>query len=208
MKHPYGPDQNLNRDVSSMLEMMRSKIKRKVRRFGRLASPRRFSRHQGGAAAVEFALILVPFLALMFGIMETALVFFADQTLETAVANSARLILTGQAQNQGLNATTFKNAVCARVYGLFNCQSGIYVNVQTYSSFGSISYSPPLDNKGNLVTTNFTYQPGGPGDIVVVQLYYQWPIYFTLMDFSSLSNMAGSSRLLVATAAFRNEPYN
>src|ERR1700720_1535674 len=149
MKHPYGPDQNLNRDVSSMLEMMRSKIKRKVRRFGRLASPRRFSRHQGGAAAVEFALILVPFLALMFGIMQTALVFFADQTLETAVADSARLIMTGQAQTQSLNAATFKNAVCARVYGLFNCASGMYVNVQTYASFGSISYTPPLDQNGN-----------------------------------------------------------
>ena len=191
-----------------MLGMMRSKLKRRMRRLARLASPRRFARHQGGATAVEFALILVPFLALTFGIMETALVFFADQTLETAVADSARLILTGQAQSQGLTAATFKNAVCARIYGLFNCQSGIYVNVQTYSSFGNISYSPPLDSRGNLVTSNFGYNPGGPGDIVVVQLFYQWPIYFTLWDFSDLSNMAGNNRLLVATAAFRNEPYN
>ena len=170
--------------------------------------PRRFARHQGGATAVEFALVLLPFLALMFGIIETALVFFADQTLETAVANSARLILTGQAQTQGLNATTFKNAVCAQIYGLFNCQGGVYVNVQTYSSFGSISYTPPLDSKGNLVTTNFGYNPGGPGDIVVVQLFYQWPIYFTLWDISDLTNMTGNSRLIVATAAFRNEPYD
>jgi Flp pilus assembly protein TadG len=191
-----------------MLETMRSKIRRRMRRFARLASPRRFAHHQGGSSAVEFGLILLPFLALMFGIMQTALVFFADQTLETAVSDSARLILTGQAQNQGLDATTFKNAVCARVYGLFNCQSGIYVNVQTYSSFGGISYTPPLDSHGNLDTSSFGYNPGGPGDIVVVQLYYKWPIYFTLMDFSSLSNMAGGNRLLVATAAFRNEPYN
>lgn len=188
--------------------MRRSKIERTMRRVARLASPRQFARHQGGATAVEFALVLLPFLALMFGIIETALVFFADQTLETAVANSARLILTGQAQTQGLNATTFKNAVCAQIYGLFNCQGGVYVNVQTYSSFGSISYTPPLDSKGNLVTTNFGYNPGGPGDIVVVQLFYQWPIYFTLWDISDLTNMAGNSRLLVATAAFRNEPYD
>jgi len=191
-----------------MVEMMRRTIKRRIRRLARLVSPRRFARHEGGASAVEFGLILLPFLALMFGIMQTALVFFADQTLETAVADSARLILTGQAQNQGLNATTFKNAVCARIYGLFNCQAGVYVNVQTYSSFGSISYTPPLDNKGNLVTSGFGYNPGGPGDIVVVQLFYQWPIYFTLWDFGDLTNMAGSNRLLVATAAFRNEPYN
>jgi Flp pilus assembly protein TadG len=191
-----------------MIEITRKALKRKIRRLARRASPRRFARHQRGAVAVEFGLILLPFLALMFGIMETALVFFADQTLETAAAESARLIMTGQAQNQSLTAATFKNAVCARIYGLFDCQNGVYVNVQTYSSFGSISYSPPLDSHNNLVTSNFVYQPGGPGDIVVVQLFYQWPIYVSLMNLNSLSNMSGNKRLLVATAAFRNEPYN
>jgi len=191
-----------------MIEIMRNAFKRKLRRLARRVSPRRFARHQRGAVAVEFGLILLPFLALMFGIMETALVFFADQTLETAVADSARLIMTGQAQTQNLNATTFKNAVCARIYGLFDCQAGVYVNVQTYSSFGSITYTPPLDNNGNLQTSNFVYQPGGPGDIVVVQLFYQWPIYVSLMNLNKLANMSGNYRLLVATAAFRNEPYN
>jgi Flp pilus assembly protein TadG len=191
-----------------MIEIARKALKRKIRRLARRASLRRFARHQRGAVAVEFGLILLPFLALMFGIMETALVFFADQTLETAVADSARLIMTGQAQTQSLTAATFKNAVCARIYGLFDCQNGIYVNVQTYSSFGSITYTPPLDTNNNLVSSNFVYQPGGPGDIVVVQLFYQWPIYVSLMSLGNLSNMSGNKRLLIATAAFRNEPYN
>jgi|SRR4051794_15337612 Flp pilus assembly protein TadG len=191
-----------------MIEIMRNALKRKIRRLARRVSPRRFMRRQDGAVAVEFGLILLPFLALMFGIMETALVFFADQTLETAVADSARLIMTGQAQTQSLNQTTFKNAVCSRIYGLFNCQTGVYVDVQTYSSFGSITNTPPLDSNQNLVTSNFVYQPGGPGDIVVVRLYYQWPIYVSLMNLSNLSNMSNHNRLLVATAAFRNEPYN
>jgi hypothetical protein len=50
------------------------------------------------------------------------------------------------------------------------------------------------------------YQPGGPGDIVVVSLYYQWPIYVRLLN-GNLSNQNGNNRLLIATAAFRNEPY-
>src|SRR5436309_9819104 len=104
---------------------------------------RRFARAQDGAAAVEFSLVAAPFLAVMFAIMETALVFFAGQTLETAVADSARLILTGQAQNQSLTQTTFKNAVCARIYGLFNCSSGVYVDVRTYANFSSVSMTTP-----------------------------------------------------------------
>src|SRR5258706_8613053 len=107
--------------VSSMLEITRNKLTRKMKRLARLRAVRRFNRHEDGATAVEFGMILLPFLAMMFAIMETALVFFAGQTLETAVADSARLIMTGQAQTQSMNATTFKNAVCARIYGMFNC---------------------------------------------------------------------------------------
>jgi len=166
---------------------------------------RRFVRREDGAAAVEFAMVAAPFLALMFAIMETALVFFASQTLETAVADSARLIMTGQAQSQSFSQAQFKTAVCAKIGGLFDCAGGLQIDVKTYSSFGSVDNSAPLDANGNL-KTNFGYQPGGPGDIVVVRLMYQWPVYASLLGFN-LGDMSGNKRLIMATAAFRNEPY-
>ena len=43
------------------------------------------------------------------------------------------------------------------------------------------------------------YQPGGPGDIVVVRLMYQWPVYASLLGFN-LGDMAGNKRLIMATA--------
>src|SRR5262245_17343517 len=172
----------------------------------RIAAARRFARREDGAAAVEFGLVAVPFLGLAFAIMETALVFFAGQTLETAAADSARLIMTGQAQTQGLTQATFKNAVCAKVHGLFNCESGVYVDVRTYQSFSSVSVASPIDANGNLVQ-DFAYQPGGPGNIVVMRLMYQWPVFVSLLGLNGLSNMSGNNRLLVSTVAFRNEPY-
>ena len=171
-----------------------------------IAAARRLMRHEDGATAVEFGLVAVPFLALIFAIMETALVFFAGQTLETAAADSARLIMTGQAQTQGLNQNTFKSAVCAKVHGVFNCDAGVYVDVRTYTSFANITNASPIDANGNLIN-DFGYQPGGPGDIVVVRLMYQWPVYVSLLGLNGLSNMSGSNRLLVSTVAFRNEPY-
>jgi len=167
---------------------------------------RRFARGEDGAAAVEFAMVAAPFLALMFAIMETALVFFASQTLETAVADSPRLIMTGQAKSQSFSQAQFKDAVCAKIKGLFDCAGGLQIDVKTYTSFGSVDNSAPLDANGNL-KTNFGYQPGGPGDIVVVRLMYQWPVYASLLGFN-LGDMAGNKRLIMATAAFRNEPYN
>jgi hypothetical protein len=50
------------------------------------------------------------------------------------------------------------------------------------------------------------YNPGGPGEIVVVRLYYQYPVYMNLLGFS-LSDLNGGFNLLAATAIFKNEPY-
>jgi Flp pilus assembly protein TadG len=59
------------------------------------AAWRQFRRNRGGSAAVEFALVAPMFFALLFAIIETALVFFAGQVLETVNQNSARMIMTG-----------------------------------------------------------------------------------------------------------------
>jgi Flp pilus assembly protein TadG len=200
-----------------MFEVARKKLSIKMKRIARLVAVRRFVRRQRGSVAVEFGLIVLPFAVMMFAIMETAMVFFAQQTLETAVADSARLIMTGQAQNGGWQPADFKRQVCARIYGLFTSDSSacvststspnLYVNVQTYATFGGITYTPPLNAQGRLDPSGFGYNTGGPGAIVVVQLFYQWPIFVSLMNLSNLSNMSGNNRLLVATAAFRNEPY-
>ena len=182
-----------------MLQLMRKRFAR--RRLLAVRKLHRLARKEDGVAAVEFGMVALPFLLLVFAIMETSMVFFASQTLETAVVDSSRLIMTGQAQSKGFNQAAFKEAVCARIYGLFDCQNGIQVDVKTYTNFAGLDLTPPLDAEGKLQAST-TYQPGGPSDIVVVRLYYQWPIYVSV-----LQNMAGNNRLLIATAAFRNEPF-
>ena len=188
-----------------MLNAMWTKLATSARQLRAVRVARHFARTQDGAAAVEFGLVVAPFLALVFAIMETAIIFFSGQALETAVADSARLIMTGQAQTQGFNQAQFKNAVCGKIYGLFDCQNGVSVDVKTFSSFANVTMQSPIDANGNFVN-NFSYSPGGPGDIVVVRLFYQWPVYVSLMGFN-LQNVSGGKRLLVATSAFRNEPY-
>jgi Flp pilus assembly protein TadG len=184
---------------------MRTRISKFARRLIGNTAARHFIRHQDGATAVEFGLVVAPFLALVFAIMETAIVFFAGQALETAAADSARLIMTGQAQSAGYNQAAFKTAVCNRIYGLFNCAGGLYIDVKNYTSFASISTAMPITG-GKFDPTNFGYTPGGPGDIVVVRLMYQWPVYVSLLGLN-LSDITGGNRLLMATYAFRNEPY-
>ncbi len=182
--------------------MFVSNLKNRMKRLRRLAAVRRLWRREDGAAAVEFSLVMLPFLTLFGVIIQTALVFFAGQTLETAAADAGRLVMTGQAQT--FDQTAFKNAVCQRIYGLFDCTNGMYVDVRTFGSFGSITNGVTFDASGKPVTT---FQPGSAGDIVVVRLIYQWPILAPLAQ-NFLADANSSSRLLVATAVFRNEPYN
>src|SRR3954447_21573898 len=86
---------------------------------------RRFRRSRRGSAAVEFALVAPIFFALLFAIIETAIVFFAGQVLETVTQDSARMIMTGQAQSGGYSQSQFKTYVCGKVSILFDCVNGI-----------------------------------------------------------------------------------
>jgi hypothetical protein len=78
------------------------------------------------------------------------------------------------------------------------------VDVQSYNSFSAITINSQIN--GGAFVNNMQYNPGGPGDIVVVRVFYQWPLFVTGLGYN-IANLAGSKRLLVATATFQNEPY-
>ncbi len=165
---------------------------------------RRFRRSRRGSAAVEFALVAPVFIALLFAIIETALVFFAGQVLETVAANSARLVLTGQVQTAAMDQGTFHQKVCDRIPALFTC-ANVYVDVTSYPAFSNVVINSQIDASNNFIPPT-SYSPGGPGDIVVVRLFYQWPLFVTRLGYD-ITNLSGSKRLLIATAAFKNEPF-
>lgn len=165
----------------------------------------RFCRNEDGTTAIEFGFVALPFLGMLFAIIQTALIFFGNQILETANGDAARLIMTGQAQTQAFNAATYKTNLCNRVKGLMSC-SGISIDVQSYQTFSAANFSRPVDAQGNLATGGFGFNPGSAGDIVVVRAIYEYPMFLSMFGLD-LSDMGGNKRLLIATAAFRNEPF-
>lgn len=165
----------------------------------------RFGRKNDGAAAVEFAIVVVPFFALMFAIIELALVFWAGQVLETAAHDASRLIMTGQAQSQNFDQVRFKKELCARALGLFSCDT-FKIDVRAYGAFASANLSKPEFKDGKIDDSGFTYQTGGPGDIVVVRVMYEWPLILRTFGLD-LADTPSGKRLLMSAVAFRNEPY-
>lgn len=166
---------------------------------------RRLRKDESGATAIEFGIVALPFFALMVAIIEVALVYFANFSLENGVERAARLIRTGQAQQQGLSVSQFKESVCGYVSGISNCIGGLKIDVQRFDSFTGINLSDPLTADGEL-RNDFGFTPGNAGDVVVVRAFYEWDLIAEIPG--GLGNMPSGGRLLTATAAFRNEPFD
>lgn len=176
------------------------------RRFPALRLPLRLRRDENGSAAVEFAIVSLPFFALVLAIMETALVFFAGQMLETAVIDAGRLIRTGQAQQNGFQVGNFRDQVCDRLVAMFgNCKSNLVVKVKVLNNFSSASNSKPIKQDGT-VDTNNEYNHGKAGEIVQVSVFYEWPLFVNKFGLN-LADLGNGNRLLAGVTAFRNEPF-
>jgi len=161
-----------------------------------------------GFTAGEFAMVAMPFLMLLFGIMVVGLFFFTTFSLENAVENAGRLIRTGQVQQSGMTAGQFKEQVCTRLPQYVDCTSKLRVQVQNFTGFGSIVPPTCIDTGGNLIdSTKTAYSPGASDAIVLVTVCYEWELAGK-MPFLSIRNMSNGSALLQASTTFRTEPYN
>jgi Flp pilus assembly protein TadG len=165
---------------------------------------RSFRKDSSGATAVEFALIALPFIAMMGAIIETGILYFADSALDNATSEASRLIRTGQAQQSGFDAAAFRQKVCDGVTPLFTC-SGIKVDVRTTTDFSSADVGTPVKADGSFDDSKFQYDAGHGTDIVVVRVYYEWPAMLNLLAKDSSLN---GNHLLAAVTAFRNEPFS
>ena len=61
-------------------------------------------------------------------------------------------------------------------------------------------------NGSGQVTNTWQYNPGTAGQIVVVRVMYQWPVWLGPLGFN-LSNLSNGNRLIMASSTFKNEPY-
>jgi Flp pilus assembly protein TadG len=166
----------------------------------------RFRAAQQGATLVEFALIAPIFFALLIAIFEITLFLFAQANLQYAAVAASRLFMTGQAQNSNMTQNQFINQVCPMIQPMFNCNN-LMVNVQSYTNFASANGSAPTltYNGQGQVTNNWSYSPGTPGQVMLVQLIYQWPIVGGPFGYVLPNNANGKTEIMGVTA-FRVEP--
>ena len=170
---------------------------------------RRFAVGRGGAAAVEFAMVALPFIALIAAVIEVGMIFLVSTTLEDATNYAARQVRIGALQTQSTTATAaaFQATICQRMAWLGNgCTSNLEVDVRTFSQFDGVTMTTPITSGVLQPQSALQFQLGGPGDIVLVRAYYPWHLFTPGLDGMTSQTSAGQV-LITAATTFRNEPY-
>jgi len=180
-----------------------------------------FRQNDDGTTAIEFAILGIPFVALLFGIVELAVLFFIQSTTQHALETVSREIRTGEFQSTGGSEDEFKDLICAAMTGVGHCDN---LRVDVVSSgtgkFKGLTLPvspeapPPNETEEEkearealpptLLASTYTNTSGGDVVIVRVQYMHQLAVPSAL---TKLSNSSGNTHVISVTTAFKNEPF-
>lgn len=160
----------------------------------------------GGAAAIEFAIVGSCFMLMLLASFEFGYMLFVQSVLDNAARDAARLIRTGQAQGAANPSDTFKTLMCSEVGSMIGCGNIVYQS-QIFNDWGSaqtaVNTPPTRDVNGNLVSSGFN--AGVAGQIMVVTVTYNYPFFTPWIG--GLVGGSSKSAFLQSTVVFQNEPY-
>lgn len=160
-----------------------------------------------GATAVEFALVSVPFIFLLIGIIEMSLMFAASSTLHSGTNEAARMIRTGQAQQTsvGTPEDIFQGELCRAVNTMLNC-SLLQYQVMPLDRFADFSqFAAVFDEDGNLEDAGF--DAGGSSSVVLIRVAYRYPLLVPFVG-NFMSDGPGMTKLFISTVVIQSEPYD
>lgn len=169
---------------------------------------RRLSRERKGSVAIEFGILAMPFIALIFAILESCLSFATQQLIANSADQISRDIRTGRVRVANLSGNQLRNLVCNNISLMApaGCPD-LVVDLNNYASFSAVPKLIPLKGDGDINTSGFSVNPGGPSTINHLRIYYRWPITTDFLR-QSMSNLPGGKTLLLASATWRNEPFD
>jgi len=174
---------------------------------------------RGGQALVEFAFVGPIFIAMVCAIMEFSGIMFTQTLLEGGAREASRYGITGSTIDGVTREEQIMNIMESHAHGIID-MAELEMETLVYDSFESIGDPEPYtDENGNGeyddgepytdVNGNAAWDDdmgaaglGGPGDVVVYRLTYDWPIMIPLFE-----PIFGETVTLRANIAVRNEPF-
>ncbi|MBJ6132584.1 pilus assembly protein [Ochrobactrum sp. Q0168] len=179
-------------------------------RLGLQAGLRRlrlFGRARDGATAIEFTLLIIPFLLIVFSTIETGMNFTARQVLWNATQNVARQIQTGQVRGSDLTDTRIRTMLCDQIQFMVKtgCE-GLTFNLGTYSGFASVPTTGILTDEGDLARTGIS-GTNGTSTINQLNVLYRWPVLTNILYMIDSADAKRGTMPLFSTLTWQNEPF-
>jgi TadE-like protein len=172
-----------------------------------------------GKAIVEFAFVAPIFLGITLSIFEFSGIMFAQTLLEGGAREASRYGLTGQTPEGISRQAMILQIIGENSFGILDVDE-LDMTTLVYGSFGDVGQPEPFtDENGNEVwdegepytdvNGNGGWDDdmgaaglGGPGQVVVYEMSYDWPIMIPLFQ-----PFFGDHVTLHANVAVRNEPF-
>jgi len=161
------------------------------------------TREQGGATAVEFALVAPVALFMILATIEYSLFYFKTSFLKHVLYEASRNVQTGEVQEAVDPQTFFQNEYCSDAAFLMRCQD-VFFDVRSASDLGTASFPAATFDAGG-EPTNFVFQPGGPNDITTMRV--ATPYRFITPFMQEIFQPDGSPAIIVGYSIARNEPF-
>ena len=166
-------------------------------------------RDRSGSTTLEFAVVAFPFTIFLLFLLEIGYDFFAQVALNYGVQTAARQIQIGTAQGETTAAKFQTDYLCPALSGLLPCSS-VTVNVFPIASdyYASVAVMLPTNKAGNLDTSGFTYCPGKPNQLMLVEAIYTSPsLVSAVIPSMATATAGGLVRVTLASTAFINENF-
>ena len=188
---------------------------------------RRFRREEKAATAVEFAIVAVPFLAVLMAIFETTYILLNAEVVDAVSANASRQLMTGQLQSSGQTCAqqkqAFQNMICpltnprpsTALPSNFDC-SKVIIDVRQSNAFNNLDVTNSLyQNPGQA-----QFSPAAQGQNNIIRIIYPLPAILPVLSGNTTATITNNraatnqtmvngiwTHLLMGIAVFRTEPY-
>ncbi len=153
---------------------------------------------RSGAAALEFAIVAIPFFGLVLGMMSVAINLYLQVALDFALQQAVRQVQLGLVPAT-MTAADFTAKVFCPVFVVFAPCSGLLISVQPVADFTASTITATGPSPSFCV--------GAPGQLIYARAVYQAPLLETIYTGAVVTpagpGTGGSS--IVSAAAFANE---
>lgn len=155
-------------------------------------------KNQKGQTTIEFALVAILLLVLLFAIIDLATLFYVNLTMQHAVREGARYAITGRSDL----GEDRRSALIAKIR---EQSMGLYNKNQHSPRDPSISVIRPTGvTFSNYSGTPTTGDPGKADETIVVSLTYTWPLLTPLMK----PFFQGGAYTFTVKSTMKNEPFS